>query len=628
MTISRLALALTLTGLVMSCSVAPRIDRVKEVSGLLASLPKDWKEEAIIVLGDTVEIKFLPGRDNNHISHHQSTWYYVNRRNPALLEQIVVADFQTIEGIPNIQATAYYPGGEAWVMGPMEISRQRYTEEGLYSSNRSVSAFRFPKYTEGMLLHIIIDRNYSSPEFLKSELLRDQYPILARSISLTLPKGSGIKQGWVNPESLQVQTSRSETETEETFRVSGKNLAKLEMGSMPRDPETWLGALHFSLPASGNKSHSWKELGDIYLATIAAAFKPTPELEKLASTLAGKNPDSLTRNIYSLLRSRIRYHADLEILHAYIPRPAGEVLAKGYGDCKEMATLMTTLLRLKGVTAGVALVATPGSAQVVEAYPSMGGFNHMIVYVQAQDGSVRFFDPTVKQGDPFDSYFTLIDRTALLLKDGGSFLQVIPMGPGYQNRVASKSSIRKGTGTQGWNMVGSIRLEGQCAFSLRPILNASKGEEKGPLLKAYLKEMFSVEALDCRVVSETDHAIEVSYEASFNSNYLSMDKGGLLLAWPSLYGGDVRFSSIRVEGSRYVQKFEQNDAWDVPAGFDDFEKSDLEHMLGRGKWSKQGGAIQRSFASEVSVIPPEKQDYMSDYIRLKNRFVRGTIWHR
>jgi hypothetical protein len=627
--------ALATLVLMFACAMPPRINRVKEFSGAIASIPPAWKEEPIIVLSDSVTLKFVAGNGTggNQVRHRQTTWYYVNRRNPNVLEQIVVADFQSIERVPDIQATAYYPDGGSWSVGSMGIPRERYTEEGLYSSERYISGVHFPSYVEGMLIRLEVDRTYDRPEFLTSELLRDNYPSLERIISLSLPKGSGIKHGLVNPESLKVTTSLAETGTEQTLTVKAMNLQKLEMASIPRDPETWLAALHMSIPAKGLTSLSWTELGDTYLATVGESFRSTPELEKLAAGLKQQNPDSLIRNVYSLLRSRIRYHADLEKLHAYVPRPAGEVLAKGYGDCKEMSTLMTELLRMKGVHAGVALVSTPGILQVVDAYPSLGGFNHMIVYVEGANGEIRFFDPTVKHGDPADSYYDLIDRTALVLKEKGSALKTVPMGPGYRNHVETRSTIRKGTGVQSagaqnWALIGSIRLEGQCAFSLLPLLNAFQGEEKKPLLKSYLKEMFSVDATDCRVASAGDRIIEVTYEASFNSNYLAMDKGGLLMTSPSLFGGDVRFSAVSVEGPRYVGKFDQSDSWDIPAGFDDLEKNDLDHPLGHGKWVRKGGNIQRTFASDVNVVPAEKRDYMSDYVRKKNRFVRATLWRR
>lgn len=627
------AMAATMA-LLVGCAAPKRIDPLAAFRGDLASLPKEWAEEPIITLRDSISIRLIPGKDANRVEHSQVVWHYVNRRNPNALEQVVISDFKSIESIPHIEAKAWFPDGGTWAPGPMEISRVRHAEEELHSSDRWLNGFRFPRYLQGMVIRLRVVRTFHRPEFLKSELLRDEHPSLSKTVDFSYPKGWSVKHGLLNAEGLKVDSVRvagasgTETEGVETLTLRATRLPKLEARAMPRNPESWLAALHFSLPARGDRSLSWIELGDAYLASIGDAFANTAELEKLAAGLPKEQPDSLIRRVYTLLRGRIRYHADLGVLHTFVPRKAGVVLAKGYGDCKEMATLMTQILRLRGLKAGVALVSTPGNLSVVPEFPTLGGFNHMIAYAEMPDGSARFFDPTVKHGDPADSYYELIDRSALVLRPGASALAPVPMGPGYKNRVETRSAIRPGAGGQGWSLVGSIKLEGQCAFSLLPTLDAAVGEEKGPLLKVFLKELFAVDASDARVISTGARSIEVTYEASYTGNYLAMDKGGLLMSWPSLYGGDVRFTGIDVEGPRYVQKFEQSDVWDIPSGFDELEKEDLVHGIGRGAWSRKGATVRRTYASENAVVPADEKDKLSDYLRRKNRFVRATLWHR
>ena len=64
-----------------------------------------------------------------------------------------------------------------------------------------------------MIIRIEVTRTYVRPEFLKSELMREGYPVLARTISLELPKGSAIKHGLVNSEGLKIDSRRAENET-------------------------------------------------------------------------------------------------------------------------------------------------------------------------------------------------------------------------------------------------------------------------------------------------------------------------------------------------------------------------------------------------------------------------------
>jgi hypothetical protein len=91
----------------------------------------------------------------------------------------------------------------------------------------------------------------------------------------------------------------------------------------------------------------------------------------------------------------------------YKPRPAVEVLQRGYGDCKDKANLMCALLRELGITAWLTLVYLGDRDYVSESWPTPQQFNHCIVAVPIKDstrapgvadypgfGRLLFADPT------------------------------------------------------------------------------------------------------------------------------------------------------------------------------------------------------------------------------------------
>ena len=248
----------------------------------------------------------------------------------------------------------------------MGQARRFRSNDGDYpSTNRFLTVFTLPTYPEGALIRIQETRRYWRPEFPKSELLRSEFPTLAKSLSIATPPGADIRIGLLNPEGLPLDTAKSSDATGSRFTISAKRLEKLDGRTMPRDPETWFAALHFSLPPRGLRSYSWKELGDEYLASIKASAAVTPEIEALAATVRDKDPDSIATRFLAILRARIRYHADMDKLHAFVPRPAAEVLSKGYGDCKEMSTLMATLVNQIGNGKGAKGAGGTGRARVV-----------------------------------------------------------------------------------------------------------------------------------------------------------------------------------------------------------------------------------------------------------------------
>jgi tetratricopeptide (TPR) repeat protein len=66
---------------------------------------------------------------------------------------------------------------------------------------------------------------------------------------------------------------------------------------------------------------------------------------------------------------------------AIVPHDPAEVLAHKYGDCKDKATLLVTMLRAAGIPANVALLNAGSRLDVPVKLPGMGLFDHVIVYV-------------------------------------------------------------------------------------------------------------------------------------------------------------------------------------------------------------------------------------------------------
>ena len=66
---------------------------------------------------------------------------------------------------------------------------------------------------------------------------------------------------------------------------------------------------------------------------------------------------------------------------ALVPHDPAQTLAQKYGDCKDKATLLVTMLRAAGIPAYVALLNAGARNDVPVDLPGMGMFDHAIVYV-------------------------------------------------------------------------------------------------------------------------------------------------------------------------------------------------------------------------------------------------------
>ena len=92
------------------------------------------------------------------------------------------------------------------------------------------------------------------------------------------------------------------------------------------------------------------------------------------------------------INKQVRY-VGLELgSNSIVPYSPREILAHGYGDCKDKATVLTTFLRQAGYQAFVALVWNDADEDIRPDVPGMDIFNHALVYV---DGPrPLWLDPT------------------------------------------------------------------------------------------------------------------------------------------------------------------------------------------------------------------------------------------
>jgi len=132
----------------------------------------------------------------------------------------------------------------------------------------------------------------------------------------------------------------------------------------------------------------------------------------------------------------------------YRPHAAPDVFAKSYGDCKDKANLMRTMLREAGLTAYLLAIYSGDRNHVRESWPSPHQFNHAIVAVRVGEGTtvpmivnhagfgrLLIFDPTDPHTPVGDLPEEEQDSFALLIAGDAGTLLRMPQVPASSNRV-------------------------------------------------------------------------------------------------------------------------------------------------------------------------------------------------
>ncbi|MFL6679178.1 MAG: DUF3857 domain-containing transglutaminase family protein [Burkholderiaceae bacterium] len=123
--------------------------------------------------------------------------------------------------------------------------------------------------------------------------------------------------------------------------------------------------------------------------------------------------------VLRLVQQQVRY-LGVEIgAGTHAPSAPDAVWARRWGDCKEKALLMVTMLRALGIDASPALVNTDRQADIARDLPSAGSFDHAIVRVR-HGGRDVWLDPTRAPQQGTLATVTQPDYARALVLDGRS----------------------------------------------------------------------------------------------------------------------------------------------------------------------------------------------------------------
>ncbi len=183
---------------------------------------------------------------------------------------------------------------------------------------------------------------------------------------------------------------------------------------------------------------TWAQVGQWYEKLLPAMPADSTAVSRTARELpaAGESRRGRLAALLRFVRDKVRYVAADLSLAGHQPSAPGEVLARKWGDCKDKALLLVTMLRAAGLEAYPALVHLGSDERIDTEFPSPFQFNHVIVAVAAEGlaaagdpvaGGLVFVDPTQAGGSIRWLHPAVQDQDALVVRGAASRLVRTPI---------------------------------------------------------------------------------------------------------------------------------------------------------------------------------------------------------
>lgn len=308
----------------------------------------------------------------------------------------------------------------------------------MYTSARTFY-IQFPRLEPGDVVELryrvedVTPRNEFADYFGDLVYLQSEDPVANAEYVLLTPKQRHMNFD-TNLGSRVVHETRENGE-QRVDRFFAKALEPIDPEpEMPPFPEV-AGFVHAST------FDSWQSMGKWYWGFVRDQLDTDEETRRLAQRIIGNATTDLdkVKAVYRWVVENTRY-VGLEFgVYGYKPYRAVQTVTRGWGDCKDKASAITTLLGTVGVEASLVIVRTQLRGEFHSKIASLAAFDHAIVYIPSLD---LYLDGTAEGTGIHE--LPVMDQGALGLQihRGEPVLVTLPDHSRNENRLERQVTIR------------------------------------------------------------------------------------------------------------------------------------------------------------------------------------------
>jgi len=547
--------------------------------------------------------------------------------------------------VTSIQTWAVSPSGHVTQSGKKDlITAADFADFEVFSDDR-VKMIRIPGAEDGALVGYEIASQGHIPISGRRFRMEDEIPVRANELHVSVPSGS--LRWFVNHPDRVVVVSQSSNGA--AFRTENRPAIPDESDAPPFSSLAAEVFVNYD-PKGPSALQTWEEAGHSYHTLFDNGEKPETEIAAQVEKLSTGESDPLSKidALYTYVSRQIRYVA-IEIgVGGYQPHLPADVYKNKYGDCKDKASLLISMLNKIGLRGYPALVGTRGDVEADPGAPTLATFDHMIVALpvpaslrpaiekfSAYDSrnQILWMDPTSEK-DPLGQVPEMDQGVfALIAYPERGDLQRIPEAPPELNGSEYAVNVHlqsDGTGTADVNAkyFGASNAKRQMFY---------RGRSQSEILKAFEERVtryVSQPSFRGASISGTDdNRQQIKEKFSFAGNFATASSGDSFFFQPLILSGiavpevPTRPRQLPLDvGTPYHVKCDYR--LELPVGMRIErlpDKTSIKSEFGEVtiEYSMSGNVLvaTQTVSFSQSRIPPEKYPDFRDFV---NAYIRAT----
>ncbi|GAB4091653.1 transglutaminase domain-containing protein [Flaviaesturariibacter terrae] len=380
---------------------------------------------------------------------------------------------------------AYTQSADRKKMKVANVSTESSRSDYVFYDDAKTTSFDFAGLSDGVSRHIEYTLTHSDLHLLSPFYLDRYFPVLNGTLKVEFPSNVQVKYlvRGINADKVQFAETRKRDKVTYTFTVNG-NKGAAYYGDAPDN--SWY-ATHIifyieKYEANGQWTNWLSDVNDLYKYNYnfirEVNSDPGIELKQITEGLVKDvtTEREKARRIYQWVQAHIKYVAFEDGMGGFVPRPAQLVCSRRFGDCKDMASILTSMLRIAGLKAYYTWIGTRHLPYRYSEVPLPIVDNHMICTVQIDDKYI-FLDGTDSDcifGFPSSH---IQDKQALVsISENEYKLLTVETVPPEKNRCVDSTFLE--LGPEGLTGKLRVHLTGYLSDNMYGLLNYKNEKER------------------------------------------------------------------------------------------------------------------------------------------------------
>ena len=401
-----------------------------------------------------------------------------------------------------------------------EIRKDAYSE-GLYADQKlwwvKLELGQFP-YMVDYTIEVDIKSLFYWPDWMPQH----DVPVSQSTYTLILPKNIEYR---AFPVDLEVEPEIQDKGGKQVLSWTLKEIpAKINEDFLPDNAQIQKALLFapetFDLDGTPGSNASWQKFGQWYGHLAENQYKlPEKAQQEIDSlTFPLQNVRKKIETVYRHLQNKTRYVAIHLGIGRYQPHSAASVYEHGYGDCKDLCTLLIAFLNHINIAAFPALIQTRGNHPFYPDFVS-NQFNHMIACVPL-DADTIWLECTSDFTQADELPYTDEYQYCLFVdKNGGKLIRTPPSQYPENNNESVLNCKIEPDGTTHFD--GIYHATGNSSIYIRHGIFLAKPEDRKTMLAHWVGEFTPDISIDeyrlLNVYENLNKPLTIHYKGVCNS---------------------------------------------------------------------------------------------------------------